>query len=270
MCQLFSVSRSGFYRWRKGKKSQRMHDNKRLLDHIRRIHTQSQQRYGSPRITDALRQDGIICNHKRVARLMRANGIRSKIKRRFKATTHSAHKRPIVRDLIKRNFTVPVANRLWTSDITYIWTHQGWLYLAVFMDAYSRRIVGWAMDKRITDQLVINAFKQAFIHRKPTKGLIVHSDRGSQYCSRSFKELLKANCYLQSMSSKGNCYDNAITESFFGTLKTELVHHEIYATRDEARKSIFKYIEIFYNRNRIHSALGGLSPEQYEQLKNQA
>ena len=267
MCRVFSVSRSGYYSWLRRAKSKRQRDNEKLISKIRQIHDESNRIYGSPRITDALRQCGIKCNHKRVARLMRINGIRSKIKRKFKVTTHSAHKRQMADNLIKGNFTAKAPDRLWTSDITYIWTREGWLYLAVFLDVCSRRIAGWSMSHRITDQLVINAFKQAWLHRQPVSGLIVHSDRGSQYCSRSFKELLNTNRYLQSMYKTGNCYDNAITESFFGTLKTELVYHEKYKTRNEAKKSIFKYIEIFYNRKRIHSALGGISPDQFELMK---
>jgi transposase InsO family protein len=174
----------------------------------------------------------------------------------------------VATNLIQRDFAASKPNRLWTSDITYIRTQEGWLYLAVFLDACSRRIVGWSMDHRINDGLVVNAFKQAKLHRRPLPGLIVHSDRGSQYCSRSFKELLNTNRYRQSMSSTGNCYDNAITESFFATLKTELIKDKHFRTRNEARRNIFKYIEMIYNRNRIHSALGGFSPNQFEQMNN--
>jgi len=237
------------------------------LARIRQIHGDSNGNYGSPRITDALRQSGHRYNHKRVERLMRIHGVRSKRRRKFKVTTHSKHKRAVANNLIHRDFTAKKPNQLWTSDITYIRTQEGWLYLAVFLDACSRRIVGWSMSRRINDELIINAFKQAWLHHQPLPGLIVHSDRGSQYCSRCFKELLAENRCRQSMSSTGSCYDNAITESFFATLKTELIYDEQYRTRNEARSSIFKYIEMFYNRNRIHSALGGLSPDQYENIK---
>ena len=267
MCRALSVSRSGFYRWCSRGPSCRETTNKQLVAHIRQIHRESNQTYGSPRVTGALRNNGLGYNHKRVERLMRINGIRSKRKRKFKVTTHSKHARPVASNLIKRNFTAEQPDRLWTSDITYIRTQEGWLYLAVFLDAFSRRIVGWSMNHRINDGLIINAFRQAWLHRQPLPGLIVHSDRGSQYCSHLFKELLETNRFRQSMSSTGNCYDNAITESFFATLKTELINDERYRTRNEARRSIFKYIEMFYNRNRIHSALGGLSPQKYEQLK---
>ena len=267
MCRVLSVSRSGFYRCYNRGPSCRAQKNQQLVAQIRHIHRESNRTYGSPRITDALRQKGHRCNHKRVERLMRINGIRSKRKRKFKVTTHSKHRRPVASNLIQRNFTAKQPNRLWTSDITYIRTQEGWLYLAVFLDACSRRIVGWSMSHRIDDNLIVNAFSQACLHRQPLPGLIVHSDRGSQYCSHCFKELLDTNRFRQSMSSTGNCYDNAITESFFATLKTELIYDERYRTRNQARRSIFKYIEMFYNRNRIHTALGGLSPEQYEQLK---
>jgi transposase InsO family protein len=270
MCRIFSVSRNGFYTWLSRPQSAREQQNELLVAQIRQVHNESRCTYGSPRITDALRYRGLRCNHKRVERLMRINRIRAKMKRRFKVTTHSKHTRPVAQNLIKRDFSAAEPDQLWTSDITYIWTQEGWLYLAVLLDTYSRRIVGWAMSHRMTDNLVIDAFRQAWRHRQPLPGLIVHSDRGAQYCSRSFKELIETHCYRQSMSSTGNCYDNAITESFFATLKTELIYHERYRSRNEARRSIFKYIEIFYNRQRIHSALGGISPDQYEQMRNVA
>ena len=197
---------------------------------------------------------------------MRANSIVSKRKRKFKVTTRSKHSRVVVADLVNRDFSATAPDSLWTSDITYIRTRQGWLYLAVFLDVYSRRIVGWAMGRRIDDDLVIDVYNLALINRRLSSGLIVHSDQGSQYCSRSFKERLKTNGCEQSMSKSGNCYDNAITESFFATLKTELVRDQDYQTRNEARRSIFKFIEMFYNQKRIHSALGGRSPVQFEKL----
>ena len=264
---MLSVSRSGFYSWTNRSRSQRDLKNSRLLCHIKQIYSESGKRYGSPRVTIALRNKGIICNRKRVERLMRENGIYSRIKKKFKVTTHSRHKRPVADNLIKMDFKSSQPNRVWTSDITYIWTRQGWMYLSVFMDLYSRAIVGWTLNTRLTDDLVINAFSKAVCSRRPPPGLIVHSDRGSQYCSHDFKELINKNECNQSMSSTGNCYDNAVTESFFHTLKTELVYHEKYETRDQARRSIFKYIEIFYNRNRIHTSIGGVSPYQFEQMK---
>jgi transposase InsO family protein len=268
MCRALSVSRSGFYQWYNRGLSTRDRENEELVIQIRQIHRELNGIYGSPRMTQALRQSGFKCNHKCVERLMRINGIRSKRKRKFKITTHSKHKRTVAANLVQRDFTASKPNRLWTSDITYIRTKEGWLYLAVFLDVCSRRIVGWSMDRRINDRLIIDAFKQAMLHRGPLPGLVVHSDRGSQYCSHSFKKLLNTSCYHQSMSSTGNCYDNAITESFFATLKTELVYDMSFRTRNEARRNIFKYIEMIYNRKRIHSALGGLSPNQFEQMSN--
>ena len=267
MCRILSVSRSGFYSWKKRPVSNRDLSNDKLLFYIRQIYAESNKTYGSPRITTALRAKGITCNHKRVERLMRAKGIYAKTKKKFKITTHSKHKRPIAENLIKMDFTASGPNKVWTSDITYIRTREGWLYLSVFMDLYSRSIVGWSMNNRLSESLVIKALKKALWARRPPPGTIVHSDRGSQYCSYDFKELVKNNNCLQSMSSTGNCYDNAVTESFFHTLKTELVYHEKYETRDQARKSIFKYIEMFYNRKRIHSTLGGVSPYQFEQMR---
>ena len=266
MCRVLSVSRSGFYRWCRHTPSRRQKENQQLLALIRQIHRQSNGNYGSPRISAALRNKGFNYNHKRIERLMRIHNIRSKRKRKYIVTTNSKHKRAVAANLLQQDFSAKRPNRLWTSDITYIRTQEGWLYLAVFLDAYSRRIVGWSMNHQASDQLIINAFKQAQHHRQPAQGLIVHSDRGTQYCSRSFKELLDTYHCRQSMSSTGNCYDNAITESFFATLKTELVHDERYRTHSEAKRSIFKYIEIFYNRSRIHSSIGGLSPDQFEQI----
>ena len=267
MCKILSVSRSGFYRWKKRSMSKRDLSNYTLLFYIRQIHAENKKTYGSPRMTEALKARGITCDHKRVERLMREYGIYAKTKKKFKVTTHSNHTRPIAKNLIKMDFTASGPNKVWTSDITYIWTMEGWLYLAVFMDLYSRSIVGWSLNNRLTDDLVIHALKKAVRSRSPLPGMIVHSDRGSQYCSNDFKELIKKNQCVQSMSSTNNCYDNAVTESFFHTLKTELVYHETYETRDQARKSIFNYIEMFYNRKRIHSTLGGVSPYQFEQMR---
>jgi transposase InsO family protein len=264
MCRVLSVSRSGYYRWINLKPSKRTIENDKILSLIRIIHSKSDKIYGSPKITAELRNMGLICNHKRVERLMRLNGIYSKVKKKFKVTTHSKHKYPIADNLLNRDFTASKLNRVWTSDITYIWTREGWMYLSVFMDLFNRKIVGWSMKKRLKDDLVTDAFRMAASTRKPPPGLIVHSDRGIQYCSKNFKELLNKYECLQSMSSTGDCYDNAVTESFFHILKTELVYHRKYESRHQARKSIFKYIEMFYNRVRIHSYLGGMSPHEYE------
>ena len=264
MCKVLSVSRSGYYRWVNRKPNHRTLENDTIVSLIRILHKRSERIYGSPKITDELRKMGLQCNHKRVERLMQVNGIYSKVKKKFKITTHSKHKRPIADNLLQRDFTASKPNRVWTSDITYIWTQEGWMYLSVFMDLFNRKIVGWAMKRRLKDDLVTDAFTMAARARNPSPGIIVHSDRGIQYCSKNFKEQLNTYKCLQSMSSTGDCYDNAVTESFFHILKTELVYHRKYESRYQARKSIFKYIEMFYNRVRIHSYLGGLSPCEYE------
>ena len=191
MCKILSVSRSGFYRWKRRPISKRDLSNYKLLFHIRQIHAESKKTYGSPRVTDALRAKGITYNHKCVERLMREKGIYAKTKKKFKVTTHSKHKRPIAKNLVKMDFTASGPNKVWTSDITYIWTREGWLYLTVFMDLYSRSIVGWSMNNRLTDGLVIKVLKKAVWSRSPPPGMIIHSDRGSQYCSNDFKELIK-------------------------------------------------------------------------------
>jgi len=240
-------------------------ENERLLVEIKKAHKNSSKIYGSPRITEEVRENGIKCSRNRVARLMRRNGIAAKAKRRFKTTTDSRHNLPVAKNLLNRQFRVDAPNKVWVSDITYIWTAEGWLYLAVILDLFSRKIVGWSMSDRMTQDIVINAFLQAMWRRKPGAGLMFHSDRGSQYASGDFRRLLLEHGVIQSMSRKGNCYDNAVAESFFHTLKTEVVYHEKYLTREQARKSVFEYIELFYNRVRKHSTLGYCSPWKFEQ-----
>ena len=268
MCWMLEVSRSAYYAHRKRPKSFRERDNERLVEKITEIYHRSRGRYGSPRITDALHDQGLVCGHNRVARLMRQNDIVAKRKRRFKVTTHSRHKLPVAPNLVDRQFSAEAPNQLWVSDITYIRTRQGWLYLAAILDVYSRQIVGWSMDSFLGQELVLKALRQALGRRESAQGLIFHSDRGVQYASESVRRLLSKRTFHQSMSGKGNCYDNAIMESFFATLKTELIYAETYHSRAQAQQSIFQYIEVFYNRFRKHSALGYLSPMQFEnQLK---
>lgn len=267
MCHVFDVAPSSYYSWRMRPESNRKRSNFALLLQIRILHKKSHCTYGSPRITASLHRRGEICGKNRVARLMRENNIRSKMHRKFKATTNSKHNLPVSPNLLCQNFSAQGPNRVWVSDISYVPTNQGWLYLAVVVDLFSRQIVGWATSERITKDLVIQAFLKAMWHRKPGKGLIFHSDRGSQYASLAFQKLLRDWGCLGSMSKKGDCFDNACAESFFHTLKTELVYFENYRTREEARRNIFEYIEVFYNRIRLHSTLGFYSPADFENLE---
>lgn len=268
MCHTLDVSRSGYYCWRVAPKSQRAAANEKLLDKIEETYDKFQGTYGSPRITQELRDEGIDCSENRVARLMRENEVVAKTKRKFKVTTNSKHDLPVAPNLVNQEFTAAAPNQLWLSDITYIWTCKGWLYLAVILDVFSRKIIGWSISERMTQGLVINALGQALSRRSITSELIFHSDRGSQYAAKEFVKLLKAHGIKQSMSKKGDCYDNAMMESFFSSLKRELIYpFPVFRTREEAKSSIFYYIEIFYNRIRRHSGIGGIAPEKFEKLK---
>lgn len=266
MCRILMVSRSGYYDWFERPDSQRFLNNKILLKEIRDIHKNSRKTYGSPRIADELNDRGFVCSRPRTARLMSMNGIQAKTKKKFKVTTSSDHDYPIAPNLLKQDFWTDTTNQIWVGDITYIRTWQGWLYLTIILDLFNRKVVGWSMSDRLTaNTTTIPAFIQAVKQYQPLPGLIFHSDRGVQYACDNFRALLKTFKVIQSMSGKGNCYDNAVAESFFHTLKTELVYHETYRTRSEAKTSLFEYIEVFYNRVRKHSTLGYKSPEQYEQ-----
>ena len=264
MCRVLKVSRSGFYAYLRRGESKRKGEDRQLLPHIKVIFEGSRETYGPLRIMEKLRPLGIRVSKTRIARLMKENNLKVKTHRRFKVTTNSDHKRPVAPNLLNQNFWAKEPDQIWTGDITYIRTDEGWLYLAVVLDICTRKIVGWSMDKRMKDDLVVNAFKNALQRRCPAKGFIFHSDRGSQYCSKRFKKLVKGVGGRQSMSATGSCYDNAITESFFGTLKRELVHHYRYLTRLAAKRSIFSYIEGFYNLERLHSSIGYMSPVEYE------
>jgi putative transposase len=267
MCRVLAVSRSGYYAWRKRPLSPRKMADQELAQQIKDIHQQSRQTYGSPRIQAELAENGINCSHKRVARLMRDEALWAKQKRKFKVTTtDSVHNYPVAPNLLNQDFTASRPNEKWVVDITYIPTAEGWLYLAVVLDLYSRRIVGWAMSDSLERHLVIAALHMALKMRQPPSGLLHHSDRGSQYASEAYQALLTKYQIHCSMSRTGNCYDNAPTESFFGTLKTELVHHCHYQTKAEAKTDIFEYIEVFYNRFRRHSALHYQSPVNFEKL----
>jgi len=265
MCQVLDVSRSGYYAWAHRPESARRRENRHLRAKIRVIHEESRRTYGSPRIFRALRAAGESCGRHRVARLMREDDLKAKVRKRFKATTDSKHKFPVAPNLLQRDFAPAAPNQTWVSDITYIWTGEGWLYLAVTLDLFNRAVVGWSMGRRIDRHLVLDALVMAIKRRCPGPGLIHHSDRGSQYASDDFQALLAKHSIRCSMSRKGNCWDNAPAESFFGTLKQELVFHQRYHTRQQARQNLFDYIERFYNRRRLHSKLGYLSPAQFEE-----
>ncbi len=267
MCQALKVSKSGYYAWLRRPESQRARQNRQLLGQIRVVHERSRKTYGSPRVTAELHAEGVRCSENRVTRLMRLGGIRAKTKRKFKATTDSRHGHPVAPNLLDRQFTVDRPNRVWVSDITYIWTAEGWLYLAGVLDLYSRMVVGWSMNNRVTGELTRDALLQAIGRRHVLPGLLHHSDRGSQYAAGEYQGLLVQHGMICSMSRKGDCYDNAVMESFFATLKTELVLWEQFATREQAKAKIFDYIEVFYNRQRRHSSLGYYSPVEFERIK---
>jgi len=267
MCRVLGVSRSGYYAWCKRPTSARKMADQSLSEQIELIHQNSRQTYGSVRIQVELAENGIICGHNRVAGLMREIGLNAKQNRKFKIiTTDSNHNQPIAPNLLDRDFTARQPNQKWLTDITFIPTDEGWLYLAAVLDLYARRIVGWAMAETLERQLVLAALRMALETRQPPAGLLHHSDRGSQYASQDYRDVLTQYQIQASMSRKGNCYDNAPMESFFGTLKTELIHHRHYLTRMEAKTDIFEYIEVFYNRLRRHSALGYLCPVAFEKL----
>jgi putative transposase len=264
MCRLLKVSSSGYYVWRVRPESQRAKTDRELTRVIRRLHADSQGVYGSPKMRDELKDEGYCCGRHKVARLMRLAGLRGCPKRRFKITTECDPSHPVAKNLLRQDFAAEAPNQRWASDITYISTHQGWLYLAVVMDLYSRRIVGWSMSRWLNRHLVIDALSMAIGSRRPERVLIHHSDRGSQYTSDDFRDELEKHGIECSMSARGNCYDNAVVESFFGLLKRERVNRARYRTRDEARADVFDYIECFYNRKRRHGYLGNISPAAFE------
>ena len=263
MCRLLQVSPSGYYAWRSRPESRRSRANRELSQAIRLIHVESDGTYGSPRIHAELKASGHHCGRAKVARLMHIAGLKGCPKRRFRVTS----KRGTVRasNLLEQDFSASRTNERWASDITFIWTGQGWLYLAVVMDLYSRKIVGWSMSRRINRHIVVDAMKMALNHRRPSSDLIHHSDRGSQYLSDDFQDLLEQHDITCSMSDKGSCYDNAVVEAFFASLKRERTKRRKYRTREEARADVFDYIERFYNRQRRHGYVGNISPAEFEE-----
>jgi transposase InsO family protein len=268
MCEVLAVSRSGFYAWRRRPESERSKHHRKLVQEIRTIHADRDMRsYGSPRVHQELVARGKTCSENTVARLMREHGLAARTRRKYKVTTDSNHSLPLAKNVLNREFQQDAPDRVWLADMTCIWTLEGWLYLAAVLDAHSRKVVGWSMSHRMQTGLVMDALRMALGRRCPDQAasLLHHSDRGSQYASQAYRDLLREHNITCSMSRKANCWDNAMMESFFATLKKERIHHESYATREAARQSVFEYIELFYNTTRLHSALGYLSPEQFEQ-----
>lgn len=265
VCRTLAISRSGYYAWCKREAGVRQRRRAELAAKIRAVHAESRQVYGSPRVYRALKAQGERVCENTVAKVMRDNGLQAKRKRKFvPRTTDSAHGLPLAPNLLNRQFEATAPNSKWAVDITYIPTDEGWLYLAGVIDLFSRRIVGWSMADHMRTDLVADAMTMALVHRRPAHGLLHHSDRGVQYASEDYQHLLATRQIQVSMSGKGDCWDNAVMESFWATLKTELVHQRRYATREQAKQSIFEYIEVFYNRKRLHSSLGYVSPESFE------
>jgi len=265
MFRLFGVSSSGYYEWCSRPASKHSQQDQALKTKIKKSHEESRETYGARRIQSDLKDEGEAISRTRIHRLMKEENIKCKAHKKFKATTYSDHGKEVASNVLNREFNQTEANKAYVGDITYISTREGWLYLSVFIDLFSKQVVGWAMSDRMYASLVTDSLTMAMFNRRPAPGLIVHSDRGSQYVSSAYKTILDENGFVCSMSLKGNCWDNAPAESFFHTLKTELVHHEDYKTRDEAKQSIFEYIAVFYNRQRKHSSCGYLAPEVYEQ-----
>jgi transposase InsO family protein len=270
MCDVLKVSRSGYYAWRERPHSEREQANQRLRSAIGRVHAESRGTYGSPRVYEALRRGGAACGRHRVARLMREEGLRGKAKQRFRAIATKRSEMPSAPNVLVRSFSAPAPDRVWAADITIVRTGEGWLHLAVVLDLFSRKVVGWATSDRVQQAIALEALAMAIRSRRPAAGLVHHSDRGGQYASAAYQALLDRHGLVASISRPGNCLDNAVAEGFFHTLKTELVYHEHYRTREAARLAIFEWIEGFYNRTRLHSILGYRSPEEYESIASVA
>lgn len=264
MCEQFEVSRSGYYAWLDREPSQHAADDLRLGAMVREVHVDHRRAYGSPRVYAELKEAGQRVSCKRVARLMRQQGLVARTRRRFRRTTDSNHDLPVAPNLLARAFFAETLNEVWVTDITYLWTREGWLYLSALIDLCSRRVVGWAMGENIDTQLCLRALEMAIRGRHPPVDLIHHSDRGSQYASLEYQATLKLHGMRCSMSKKGDCWDNAVAESFWSTIKTELIEGTDFATRADARRAVFEYIEGFYNQQRRHSTLGYVSPAAFE------
>jgi len=269
LCRTLQVSRAGFYAWSRRPPSAHASADDRLGLEVAAIHAETRHRYGSPRVHAELADRGYRISRKRVARLMRERGLRGRRRRRFRVTRHSNHRQPVAPNTLARQFTCSRPDTAWVTDITYLWTAEGWLYLAAILDLYSRFAVGWAVSERLTDEIALVALNMALTRRRPSQGLLHHSDRGSQYASADYQATLQQAGIVCSMSRRGNCWDNAVAESFFATLKIELVREETWTTRAAARAALFEYIEVFYNGQRRHSTLGYLSPRAFEQRRPQ-
>ncbi len=267
MCHVLDVSQSGYYSWRKRPKCKRSRDNEELTSKIHKTFRTHKKRYGSPRITKELKRQGESCSKNRVSRIMREENLIAKRKRQYRITTDSNHNLPIAPNILKGNFVCDTINTIMVSDITYIRTYDGWLYLCVILDLCSKQVIGWSISDQIDGRLVLLAFNKACNNRSPGSGVIFHSDRGCQYACKEFRNALKDKGMIQSMSRKGNPYDNAVSESFFHTLKTEEVYSNTYYTKRQARSCLFEYIEIYYNRVRLHSSLGYVPPVEFEWKK---
>lgn len=272
MCKVLEVSESGYHAWKRRLPSKRATENERITAHLRAEFTRSRETYGSPRLTDELKDGGQKVGRHRVARLMREAGLRARRPRRFKRTTDSRHALPVAPNLVERRFdeVASAPNKLWVSDLTYVRTWQGWAFLCVFLDVFSRKVVGWTVGETMETHLVTDAARMALARRSPEAGLIVHSDQGSQYASHAFRDLLVAHGLVQSMSRKGDCWDNSIAESFFATIKGELLDRRSWATPAQVEAAVGEWIEAFYNGQRRHSALGNVSPVDYERLTREA
>ena len=264
LCRVLGVSRSGYYAWLKRPMCPRKVEDEQISTQIRELHEESRQTYGSPRIHEALLVRGRRVSRKRIARLMNEEGIYGRKRRKFKHTTDSNHPYPIAPNVLERNFKTDHPDEVWVGDITYVATMEGWLYLAVLIDLCTHQVVGWSMSANIDRFLALDAFDMAVARRRPPPGLIHHTDRGSQYACPDYQLALKVNSFQPSMSRKGNCWDNAVAESFFGAIKEELIYRCVFTTRDAARQAIFDYIEVFYNRRRMHSSIGYMSPIEFE------
>jgi len=268
MARILGVSRSGYYAWRGRSRTQRIRTDEVLLEAISSVQEDSRYRYGSPRVSAELRRRGHRVGHNRVARLMRENGLQARRRRRFRSTTNSEHALPVAENVLARRFQIGEPDTVWVSDLTYVATAEGWIYLCIIMDLASRKIVGWSLDRRMKSSLVTTALMMAIMHQGSPKGVIFHSDRGSQYCSAAVRRRLKRYHFIQSMNRKANCWDNAPAEAFIKTLKNELWGHRAFRTREIARLAIFEYIEVFYNRQRLHSGIGYVTPIEFEESQN--